>query len=539
MRCLPASFSPRPLPALVPSLYRVLMGGACMPFVLEWCRWRNPWQRVRLPSLFGSAGFIVHRVRGGEKIPLLGAIFTYRMHIEQLYTNCLSEAAYYIESEGEAAIVDPIRETQPYLDMLAARGTKLKYVFETHFHADFVSGHIDLAKATGAQIVYGPDAQTGYNIRNAADGEFFALGSIQIQALHTPGHTLESTCYLVLNESGAEEAILTGDTLFVGDVGRPDLLSGKMTSEDLAGMLYDSLHKHILTRPDDLTVYPAHGPGSACGKNIGKETFTTIGEQRRTNYALKPQTRERFIQTLTTGLSAPPRYFFNAAEVNATGYEAYADVMERSLKALPLPAFEAVLAQGALILDTRNADVFAAAFIPNSTFVGLDGQFAIWVGTLLDHKKPLLVVADEGREEEAVRRLARVGFENVAGYLQGGFAAWQAAGKPTDHIDNIEAEAYAALLEAGAFNTLDVRREGEYEAGHVAGATLLPLALMDETLGGLSPAQPYAIHCAGGYRSLIAASILRQHGFKQLANVRGGYTAIKRTNVPMEMPQTV
>ena len=368
------------------------------------------------------------------------------MYIEQLYTSCLAEAAYYIESEGEAVIIDPLRETEPYIELAEKRGAKIKYVFETHFHADFVSGHIDLAKKVNATIVYGPQANTNYKVYNAKDGEEFKVGKLTLRVLHTPGHTPESSCYLLLDESEKEHAIFTGDTLFVGDVGRPDLLDGVMTKEELASMMYDSLNKKIKTLPDDVIVYPAHGPGSACGKNIGKETFSTIGEQKKFNYALKDMSREEFIKELTEGILPPPQYFFEDARINRMGYDPIELVMKENRKPLTLQAFKAEVAKGALILDTRMPDDFEKGFVPGALNIGLNGQYAVWVGTLIDIKQPLVLITEVGKEDESILRLARVGYENVIGYLEGGVAAWDAKLKV---IKSITAEQMKAEVSSG------------------------------------------------------------------------------------------
>lgn len=460
------------------------------------------------------------------------------MYIEQLYTNCLAEAAYYIESEGEAVIIDPIRETTPYLEKAAARGVKIKYVFETHFHADFVSGHIDLANATGATIVYGPGAETGYKVHNAKDGEEFAVGKIRLRVLHTPGHTPESSCYLLIDENGKEHALFSGDTLFVGDVGRPDLLDGKMTKEELANMMYDSLHNKIMPLADDVLLYPAHGPGSSCGKNIGKETWSTIGQQKQTNYALQPMDRETFIATVTDGLSAPPQYFFKDAMINKSGYENIGDVLERNVRAINTEATKNEIAAGALVLDVRHPDEFEKGFIPGSVNIGLDGMFAIWVGTLIPIDRILVIVAPEGRESEAVLRLARVGYENVSGYLEGGITAWKAAGEKTNTIESITPEAFAAAVNAGTSGRTiaDVRRPGEFESGHVAGAENICLSkFADGVPAQVEKDKPYFVHCAGGYRSMIASSILMANGYTNLVNVYGGWAKIKDTDVKKEV----
>lgn len=465
------------------------------------------------------------------------------MLIEQMYTNCLAEAAYWIESDGEAAVIDPIRETEPYLKKAAERGVKIKYVFETHFHADFVSGHIDLAKATGATIIYGPGADTNYAVHNAIDGEEFKLGKLTIRALHTPGHTPESSCYLLLDENKKEHAVFTGDTLFVGDVGRPDLLDGKMSKEELASMLFDSLNNKLKPLADDVLLYPAHGPGSSCGKNIGKETWSTMGEQKKKNYALLITDKKEFIEAVTSGLSAPPQYFFKDAMINKRGYENIEQVLERNVKPLSAEKVKAAIENGALVLDTRHVDVFEKAFIPGSVFIGLDGTFAIWVGTLLDMSVPLVVVAAEGKEHEAILRLARVGFENVAGYLEGGIEAWQKAGMPVDNLKSVNPDEFAADIRSGKSQRtiLDVRRPGEWNSGHVEGADHFCLTNFSkkENLEKLSTDEPYYLHCAGGYRSVIAASIMKANGFKDLVNIRQGWTGIKNQDLPLVIPETV
>lgn len=465
------------------------------------------------------------------------------MYIEQLYTNCLAEAAYWIESEGEAAVIDPLRETEPYLKKAEERGVKIKYVFETHFHADFVSGHIDLANATGATIVFGPKADTNYAVHNATDGEEFKIGKLTIRTLHTPGHTPESTCYLLLDENRKENAIFTGDTLFVGDVGRPDLLDGAMTKEELASMMFDSLNNKLKQLPDAVTVYPAHGPGSACGKNIGKETWSTIGEQKQTNYAMRITDREEFIRSVTDGLSAPPQYFFKDAMINKSGYENIDQILDRNSKALDPAAVEAAMKNGAILLDTRGKNDFCNGFVPGSLFIGLDGTYAVWVGTLVDINLPIVVVADAGREREAILRLARVGYENVSGYLNGGIEAWKAAGKAVDTISNISAEAFASDVNGGKskYEIVDVRRPGEFGNGHVKNATHLCLSNFadDKNLSGLNPEQPYYLHCQSGYRSVIAASILKTKGITNIVNVEDGWLKIKTLEIPLELPEVV
>lgn len=450
------------------------------------------------------------------------------MYIEQLYTGCLAEAAYYLESEGEAAVIDPLRETSPYLLLAERRGATIQYVFETHFHADFVSGHIDLAKKTGATIIYGPQAETTYEVYHAKDQEVFQLGKVTIKALHTPGHTPESTCYLLFDEEGKEHAIFTGDTLFVGDVGRPDLLDGIMTKETLAGMLYDSLHTKIKPLSDHVLVYPAHGPGSTCGKNIGKETFSTIGIQKQCNYALQEMRKEEFIKKVTANIFPPPPYFFQDAMINKKGYTSIDQVMAQNLQALSLEAFRKVVEEGAQVLDTRTPDKFEKGFIPRALNVGLNGQYAIWVGTLVDIHTPLVLVTEEGKEEESVRRLARIGYEQVRGYLKGGMATWKNAGMEMHTIMSVAVQAIPPLIKEG-FTVLDVRKEREYTAGHVKNALHYPLASLREQANELSPKKPYLIYCAGGYRSMIAASILKTKGYHHLKNVLGGFKAIRET----------
>ena len=456
---------------------------------------------------------------------LLHSAFSLFMYIEQLYTNCLAEAAYYIESDGEAAIIDPIRETDSYVQMAAARGTKIKYIFETHIHADFVSGHLDLQAATGATIVFGPTAETNYPIYVAKDGERFPIGGMTIEAMHTPGHTPESTCYLLTDELGKPHAIFTGDTLFVGDIGRPDLLGGRMTKEELASMAYDSMQK-LKSLPDDLIVYPAHGPGSACGKNIGKETWTTLGLQKELNYAMKDVTREKFIAQLTDGLAAPPQYYFSDAAINKKGYVPLKNVMEKNMHALSLAEFDKGMESGAIVLDARHQNDFERGFIPNAINIGLDDKYAWWAGTLIDIATPIAIVAPIGREEEAVRRLARIGYENVVGYLNAGMKTWLDAGRPIDTIDSVDPEGFADACNCG-MEVLDVRNPGEWDNGHIEGATFIPLGELERRYTELDPDREYLIHCGGGYRSMIAASLLRRHGFEKLVNVRGGFGKLK------------
>lgn len=460
------------------------------------------------------------------------------MYIEQLYTTCLAEAAYYIESNGEAAIIDPLRETEPYIELAKKRNATIKYVFETHFHADFVSGHIDLARKTGAVIVYGPTAETGYETFVAHDNETFTLGNVKIKVLHTPGHTLESSCYLLYNEQGKEEAIFTGDTLFVGDVGRPDLaIKSDLTIEDLAGMMYESLNTKIKTLADDVTVYPAHGAGSACGKNIGKETFSTIGQQKQLNYALQPMSKQEFVAAVTDGLSAAPNYFALDASLNKQGYDSIDEVLTRNTKALSVEEVEAEIRKGAMVLDVRNPDTFEKGFVPGAVNIGLNGQYAPWVGELLDANVPLVLVTDEGKETEAVLRLARVGYENVNGYLQGGIVAWQAAGKKVDTIHSISAKELEARIHSNPdLDVLDVRKPGEAESGIIEGAHHICLSKLQKQLHTLDQSKHYFIHCAGGYRSMMAASIMKRKGFNHVTNILGGMGKIKETGLKLVSP---
>lgn len=457
------------------------------------------------------------------------------MYIEQLYTNCLAEAAYYIESNGEAAIIDPIRETEPYTELAKKRNAKIKYIFETHFHADFVSGHIDLAKKVNAPIIYGPMANASYKVLNAKDNEEFKLGKLTFKVLHTPGHTPESTCYLLLDENKKEHAVFTGDTLFVGDVGRPDLLDGIMTSEELASMLYDSLNKKLKTLPDSVIVYPAHGPGSACGKNIGKETFSTIGEQKKFNYALKDQSREEFISQVTDGILPPPSYFFEDARINKEGYDPIENVIRENSKSLSLEDFKKELSNGALILDTRKADDFEKGFITGSINIGLNGQYAVWVGTLIDIKQPMVLVAQEDAQHESILRLARIGYENVRGFLKGGVSAWD---EKLEKVESISAAQMKAEMKKG-IEVLDVRKPGEWSLSHLKDATFLPLANFPKNLKGLDREKPYIVHCGGGYRSMIAISIMKKEGFTNLINVYGGFGAMVEAGLEIVAEEVV
>ncbi|MEM9829034.1 MAG: MBL fold metallo-hydrolase [Bacteroidota bacterium] len=457
------------------------------------------------------------------------------MRIDQIYTGCLAQGAYYIESEGEAAIVDPLRESQSYIDKAKRENAQIKYIFETHFHADFVSGHVDLAAKTGATIVYGPNAKTEYDIHQAADGEVFQLGKVQIKVLHTPGHTMESTTYLLIDEKGKEYAIFSGDTLFIGDVGRPDLAQkGTLTKNDLAGYLYDSLRQKIMTLPDEVIVYPAHGAGSACGKNMSKETTDTLGNQKKANYALRTDmTKEEFIKEVTDGLLPPPQYFAQNVAMNKSGAIALDEILEKGNIPLGVDAFEALANhEGALVLDTRSPQDFAEAHIPNSIFIGIDGSFAPWVGALIpDLQQPIIFIADAGREEEVITRLSRVGYDNTLGYLKGGITAWKAAGWETDQVTSIAAEQLAQKLASGEVNILDVRKPSEYEAEHVKDAVNFPLDFISERMEEVEKTKHYHLHCAGGYRSMIAASILKSRGYHQITDVAGGFKAMKETDI--------
>jgi glyoxylase-like metal-dependent hydrolase (beta-lactamase superfamily II)/rhodanese-related sulfurtransferase len=459
------------------------------------------------------------------------------MLVQQLYTNCLAQAAYYIESDGEAAIIDPLRDYDAYIEMANSNGAKIKYVFETHFHADFVSGHIDLAKQTGASIVYGPTTQTTYPVHVAKDGEELKVGKLTIKVLHTPGHTPESSSFLLLDENGKEYCVFTGDTLFVGDVGRPDLLDGVMTKEELAGMMYDSLRNKLMTLPDAVTVYPAHGAGSACGKNIGKETFSTIGEQKANNYALQPMTKEQFIEAVTTGITPAPAYFFKDAKLNKQGYAPIDAVLTKGLSALGLDAFESKMKEGATIIDTRIPDVFELGFVPNALNFGLNGQYAIWAATLLDISQPVLIIAESGKEKESIERLARVGFDNILGYLEGGFETWKNAGKRWDMIVSVDEEEFELDAKHTDINILDVRKPGEFSDGHLTKATHLSLDKITTEYANFDKEAEYLVHCAGGYRSMIAASYLKSKGFQRVKNVLGGWGKIKTMDLPMTFDQ--
>jgi len=453
------------------------------------------------------------------------------MKIEQLYTNCLAQAAYYIESDGEVAIIDPLRDYQMYIDKAATDGASIKYIFETHFHADFVSGHIDLANKTGAKIVYGPTTQTTYPVHVAEDGEMLNLGKLKIKVLHTPGHTPESSSYLLIDENGKDHCVFTGDTLFVGDVGRPDLLDGIMTKEQLAGMMYHSLKK-LTALADDVIVYPAHGPGSACGKNIGKETFSTIGEQKKNNYALQPMTEAEFISVVTEGISPAPAYFFKDAKLNKHGYTSFEDVIEKGSKALNVAEFEDEMKKGASIIDTRLPDNFELGFIQGAINFGLNGQYAIWAATMLDIHAPILLVAKPDTEKESLERLTRVGFDNILGYLEGGFEAWVGADKKYDMVISISAEELALDSKHNPkAKIVDVRKPTEYKTAHVKVAENISLAELPQQVESLDKSGEYLIHCAGGYRSMVAASFMKSKGIRNVKNVWGGFEMIKKEEV--------
>jgi glyoxylase-like metal-dependent hydrolase (beta-lactamase superfamily II)/rhodanese-related sulfurtransferase len=459
------------------------------------------------------------------------------MKIEQIYTGCLAQGAYYITSNGEAAIIDPLREVQPYLDRLDRDKVSLKYIFETHFHADFVSGHVDLSKATNAKIVYGPTAKPEFEAVVAEDNQIFEVGNIKIKVLHTPGHTMESTTYLLIDENGKDHAIFSGDTLFIGDVGRPDLAqkAASMTQEQLAATLFHSLRNKIMTLADDVIVYPAHGAGSACGKNMSKETVSTVGNQKATNYALRANmTEQEFINEVTEGLLPPPAYFGMNVAMNKKGYESFETVLNNGMRSIPVTQFEMMLEEtNALILDTRNNADFSKGFIPQSINIGIDGDFAPWVGALIaDVQQPIILVTDNGREEETVTRLSRVGFDNLIGHLEGGFEAWKNAGQEIDTVNRISAEEFEKQVRIGESKIIDIRKESEYEAEHIEEAYSKPLAYINEWVKDINPEEHFFLHCAGGYRSMIAASILEARGFRNFSEVEGGFNAIAKTTIP-------
>ena len=455
------------------------------------------------------------------------------MFIKQLYTGCLSESAYYIESEGIAAVIDPLRDIDEYLQLATERNATIKFIFETHFHADFISGHLDLAQATGATIVYGPDTVTKFPVHVAKDGEIFSIGKLTVEVMHTPGHTLESSCFLLKDEAGKNHAVFTGDTLFVGDVGRPDLSQkgAELTMEDLAGMLYDSLQTKIMPLADDVILYPAHGAGSSCGKNLGPETFSTIGAQKQSNYALQQQTKADFITAVTTGLSTPPQYFPINAKINKEGYDSLQSILDKGLQPLSVAAFKEKAAQDDIIIvDTRKATVFTEGFVPNSIFIGLEGRFAEWAGSILPFDKKILLVTETGKEKETIVRLARVGFEHFVGYLQGGFEAWKNTNEKIDLIIDIEADELAMDIPFDdQLLVIDVRKENEYADGHLTQAMNIPLSnLIDPgSMADLDDSHNMYVHCAGGYRSVIAASLIKRQGLHNVRNVLGGWGAIK------------
>ncbi|MFY8126940.1 MAG: MBL fold metallo-hydrolase [Chitinophagaceae bacterium] len=459
------------------------------------------------------------------------------MKIEQIYTGCLAQGAYYITSNGEAAIIDPLRETKPYLERLERDNVQLKYIFETHFHADFVSGHLDLSKATNAPIVYGPNANPTFTFIAAQDGEIFEVGDVKIKVLHTPGHTMESSCYLLIDENGIQHSLFSGDTLFIGDVGRPDLAqkAASLTQEQLAALLFHSLRDKIMTLPDDVIVYPAHGAGSACGKNMSKETVSTIGKQKQSNYALRANmTEAEFIKEVTDGLLPPPTYFGANVAMNKTGYESFDKVLNNGMRGLNVDEFEVAAEQtGALILDTRKNEEFYKGYIPQSINIGIQGDFAPWVGAMIgDVKQPIILITSLGMEEETVTRLTRVGFDNIIGHLKGGFDAWKNANKEIDIVNRITAEQLAVELNVNEQMVIDVRKTSEYAAEHISEAYNRPLADINSWIQDINPNQHFYLHCAGGYRSMIAASILQARGFRNFTEIEGGFNAIAKTNIP-------
>jgi glyoxylase-like metal-dependent hydrolase (beta-lactamase superfamily II)/rhodanese-related sulfurtransferase len=463
------------------------------------------------------------------------------MFIQQLYTNCLSEAAYFVESNGECVIIDPLRDIDTYIQLAKEHNAEIKYIFETHFHADFVSGHLELHHATGAPIIYGPNAKTGFECIHALDGEEFQVGNIKIKAMHTPGHTMESTCYLLLDETGDPHCIFTGDTLFIGDVGRPDLFGATMSKEDLAGMLYDSIHSKIKTLPDHVIIYPAHGPGSACGKKMSKETFATLGSQKESNYALLAENKEQFILEVTSGLSEPPAYFPLNAKLNQNGYSPFQQAMINGKKAFSVEEFKSQISEDILLLDTRKATVFTQGFIKGFINIGLEGRFAEWVGTLLPMDKKILLVTEPDQVEESITRLARVGYDLVIGHLEGGYNSWVNAEEPIDMIIDVEADELALDIKHDEKALIiDVRKESEYECGHISTAELFPLQQINDTVRMAfidDKENNIYVHCAGGYRSVIASSIFKANGFHNIRNVLGGWNAIQKVQeMPIEIP---
>jgi hydroxyacylglutathione hydrolase len=458
------------------------------------------------------------------------------MKIEQIYTGCLAQGAYYITSNGEAAIIDPLRETRPYIDRLEKDKVTLKYIFETHFHADFVSGHVDLSRQTMAPIVYGPNAEPEFDAITAKDNDVFKVGNITITALHTPGHTMESTTYLLKDENGKDHCIFSGDTLFLGDVGRPDLAqkAAHMTQEELAGLLYESLMTKIMPLADDVIVYPAHGAGSACGKNMMKETVDTLGNQKRMNYALNQPNKEAFVKAVTNGLLPPPAYFGLNVAMNKQGYESFESVLSNGMKALTPDEFEvAAESTGALLLDTRDNTIFYKGYIPQSVNIGLNGDFAPWAGALIaDVKQPILLITEEGYEAETVTRLSRVGFDNVLGHLKGGFNSWLASGKEADVVHRITPAQFAGEVDTATDKMIDVRKESEYAAEHIDGAYNRPLAYINDWIKDINPDEHFYLHCAGGYRSMMAASILQARGYRNFTEIEGGFSDISKTSIP-------
>jgi glyoxylase-like metal-dependent hydrolase (beta-lactamase superfamily II)/rhodanese-related sulfurtransferase len=452
------------------------------------------------------------------------------MYVQQLYTKCLSEAAYYIESNGEAAVIDPLRDVEEYINLAKERKSVIKYIFETHFHADFVSGHLDLSKATGAPIVFGPETKTNFPVHIAKDGEVFQLGKTSIQVLHTPGHTIESSCYFLKNENGEGHAIFTGDTLFVGDVGRPDLSSGNMSTEELAGIMFDTIQQKIIPLADNILVYPAHGAGSSCGKNIGANTVSTIGEEKQNNYALQPQSKEAFIKAVTKDLADAPKYFPVNAKINKEGYDSMELIKAKALTQLTVTAFKKKMLEDITVLDTRHADIFTLGFIPGSIFIGLEGRFAEWAGSILSFSRPMILVTEPGKEEESIVRLARVGFSKIEGYLTGGFDAWKKAGEKIDMIIDVEADELAMDIPHDPnLLVVDVRRETEFGEGHVKNAINMPLNEMTDValIADFEDDQNLYVHCGGGYRSVIACSLMKSHGLHNLRNIAGGWEKIK------------
>ncbi|WP_428067869.1 MBL fold metallo-hydrolase [Chryseobacterium gambrini] len=459
------------------------------------------------------------------------------MKIEQIYTGCLAQGAYYIVSNGEAAIIDPLRETQPYIERLEKDNVTLKYIFETHFHADFVSGHLDLSRKTSAPIVYGPTAKPEFEAIIAEDNQTFQVGDITIKVLHTPGHTMESSSFLLMDENGKQTALFSGDTLFLGDVGRPDLAqkAANMTQEELAGLLYESLYYKILPLDDDITVYPTHGAGSACGKNMQKETVDSLGNQKKTNYAVNQKDKESFIKAVTDGLLPPPAYFGMNVAMNKKGYDSFDEVLSKGLQAFSPDEFEEMAEHSdALILDVRNNEDFARGFVPQSINIGLNGDFAPWVGALIvDVKQPILLLTNENEEEETVTRLSRVGFDNVLGFLKGSFNAWKDRGKEIDSVNRISAQQFEQEIKEKEAKIIDVRKESEYHAEHVDEAFNKPLAYINEWISSIDPAKHFYLHCAGGYRSMMAASILQARGYRNFSEIDGGFSAISQTEVPV------